>query len=588
MAQLMLRVRWTVEKTFKQMRFEPNTTGANLIEEVVAQHGVAVPSGTIVRLFSPPTTTRRAVWVNDSVSLQAAGIVDKDIVELKFNPRPLHICYAESARWLQDFDFSPEKALLNMEVDFSDSLVEVIPSIEPELALLNVKPGHKGQKEDYSFQLLWQEGGQTRTRFLNCNMSLDEQDVPYDSYIALHPMSTLFKRSVDSMRNPIKEGTLSKVSVKDGKMTKKKKRWCVLNDTYLYYFTSQNDSSPSGIVPVEYYTVSPGPQVDKFQFELAPTGASFSKVSTVYIMAADDEREMRLWIDAIRKQSATGAGKKVFGVALRKVLSRKGQRTDCPDIVIKTIEYLSQHLELEGMFRISAGAQMIQKYKEEFDMAMDVDINRTPDPHIISGLLKLYFRELPEPLLTFELYDDFVILGDLPVAGRRAALKQLLSQLPPAHIEVLKLLVFFLANVAAHASVNLMGVENLATVFGPNLLRPRQDSAESLIHHTASISKVMHQIIQEADDLLPAGGSSDVVKQRRKESSPVAMLPERPAHFAAAAAAAAAAGAAPSPPAPAPPQDPPPLPTRNGRPGPPRTGERPVREKGRSLGCAAY
>ena len=75
-----------------------------------------------------------------------------------------------------------------------------------------------------------------------------------------------------------------------------------------------------------------------------------------------------------------------------------------PLILIQTVDYLDKTgLKIEGLFRKSGNQQLIENLTQKFDKREFVDLNLITDPHTISGLLKRWFRELSEPLLTFEL-----------------------------------------------------------------------------------------------------------------------------------------------------------------------------------------
>lgn len=90
----------------------------------------------------------------------------------------------------------------------------------------------------------------------------------------------------------------------------------------------------------------------------------------------------------------------------------------------------------------------------------------------MASLFKLFFSVLPEPLFTFELYPRFV---ELQTKGDTDGVFDLVdSQLPPSNASVLQFLLSFLARVAKHEDVNKMGPANLAIVFSPILLRPRE------------------------------------------------------------------------------------------------------------------
>uniref|UniRef100_A0A452T1H3 BCR activator of RhoGEF and GTPase n=1 Tax=Ursus maritimus TaxID=29073 RepID=A0A452T1H3_URSMA len=101
------------------------------------------------------------------------------------------------------------------------------------------------------------------------------------------------------------------------------------------------------------------------------------------------------------------------------------------------------------------------------------------DVNAIAGTLKLYFRELPEPLFTDEFYPNFaegIALSD-PVAKESCMLNLLLS-LPEANLLTFLFLLDHLKRVAEKETVNKMSLHNLATVFGPTLLRPSEKESK--------------------------------------------------------------------------------------------------------------
>ena len=64
--------------------------------------------------------------------------------------------------------------------------------------------------------------------------------------------------------------------------------------------------------------------------------------------------------------------------------------------------------ELEGVFRISSFKDTMDEYKKMIDEGWKLDFSEVADPHVVPGLLKLFLREMPEPLLTFTLYRRFI------------------------------------------------------------------------------------------------------------------------------------------------------------------------------------
>jgi len=82
-----------------------------------------------------------------------------------------------------------------------------------------------------------------------------------------------------------------------------------------------------------------------------------------------------------------------------------------PIIVEKCVKYFdsTKAAQTEGIFRMSPSAAKLGELAKAFDMGISVNLKRVQDAHLIAGLLKKYFRDLPEPLFTFELYSCFIV-----------------------------------------------------------------------------------------------------------------------------------------------------------------------------------
>jgi hypothetical protein len=155
-------------------------------------------------------------------------------------------------------------------------------------------------------------------------------------------------------------------------------------------------------------------------------------------------------------------------------------------------------LKTEGIFRLSGSANVINEYKRKFDAGEPVDFMKESDCHAVTGIIKLYLRELPEPLLTFDLHPYFMAMdGCKEKAMRLRFTRYLISRLPPLNRATLKRLMGFLVKVSKHADVNKMALHNLATVFGPNLLGTRDKNIMAMVESTAQVNNVTNYLIQE-------------------------------------------------------------------------------------------
>lgn len=135
-------------------------------------------------------------------------------------------------------------------------------------------------------------------------------------------------------------------------------------------------------------------------------------------------------------------------------------------------------LHEEGLLRVGCASTKLRRMKH----ALEAQHVKTPlttdyqDPHVIGSILKLYLRELPEPLLTYRYYDDFIKTVERhSEQDRKAAIKATLAKLPKANYDNLRYLTKFLWLVTQNVEHNKMSSHNLAIVMSPNMLWPRKD-----------------------------------------------------------------------------------------------------------------
>ncbi|XP_023132109.2 active breakpoint cluster region-related protein isoform X1 [Amphiprion ocellaris] len=209
-------------------------------------------------------------------------------------------------------------------------------------------------------------------------------------------------------------------------------------------------------------------------------------------------RDLSLKRTPSKKQSG------VFGVKINVVTKR--ERSKVPYIVRQCIEEVEKRgIDEVGIYRISGVATDIQALKLAFDtntkdilvMLSDMDINA------IAGTLKLYFRELPEPLLTDRLYPAFmegIALSD--PAAKENCMMHLLRSLPDPNLMTFLTLLEHLKRVADKEPVNKMSLHNLATVFGPTLLRPSESENTKGQHITSASDIWSHDVMAQVQVLL--------------------------------------------------------------------------------------
>ncbi|XP_075439594.1 rho GTPase-activating protein 1-like, partial [Ascaphus truei] len=160
-----------------------------------------------------------------------------------------------------------------------------------------------------------------------------------------------------------------------------------------------------------------------------------------------------------------------FGVSLQQLRNKSAENAHVPQVVQETVTYLKQNaMSTEGIFRRSANTQVVREVQQKYNMGVQVSFQQYDDVHLPAVILKTLLRELPEPLLTFNLYSYVVGFSGIEKEKQVESTCHVLRTLPEENYEVLRFLTSFLVQVSAHSAENKMTNTNLAVVFGPNLL----------------------------------------------------------------------------------------------------------------------
>ncbi|XP_025086406.1 LOW QUALITY PROTEIN: rho GTPase-activating protein 36-like [Pomacea canaliculata] len=193
-----------------------------------------------------------------------------------------------------------------------------------------------------------------------------------------------------------------------------------------------------------------------------------------------------------------------------------GSTPQVPLIVEACFKHLETYgLHVLGIFRVGSSKKRVKQLREEFDSGQDVQLTEEHNPHDIGALLKEFFRDLPEPLLTRDLYLPFVATRKLEDREQQAeAVRLLLTLLPPANRDTLWALLRFLATVHRHSadstdgkgrevSGNKMDSHNLATLFGPNVLhRARAVNEKQFMAECAEQAEQSAEVISVVKDMI--------------------------------------------------------------------------------------
>ncbi|XP_028989622.1 rho GTPase-activating protein 44-like isoform X7 [Betta splendens] len=207
----------------------------------------------------------------------------------------------------------------------------------------------------------------------------------------------------------------------------------------------------------------------------------------------------------IKAHQETWVEKPCYGKPLEEHLALSGRDIAFPIEACVTM-LLECGMQEEGLFRIAPSASKLKKLKASLDCGV-LDVQEySADPHAIAGALKSYLRELPEPLMTFELYNDWIQASNVQDQDKRLqALLRACEKLPPANNNNFKYLIKFLSKLTEYQDVNKMTPGNIAIVLGPNLLWTHNEGniTEMMTTVSLQIVGIIEPVIQHADWFFP-------------------------------------------------------------------------------------
>ncbi|XP_066441073.1 rho GTPase-activating protein 12 isoform X5 [Eleutherodactylus coqui] len=187
----------------------------------------------------------------------------------------------------------------------------------------------------------------------------------------------------------------------------------------------------------------------------------------------------------------------VFGSSLASLCQR--ENTTVPKFVKMCIDHIEAHgLDVDGLYRVSGNLAVIQKlrFAVTHDEKLDLNDSKWEDIHVITGALKMFFRELPEPLFTFNHFNDFVNAIKQEAKLRVPGVRDLIKQLPKPNQDTMQALFKHLKHVVDTGEKNRMNVQSLAIVFGPTLLKPEHETGNIAIH-TVYQNQIVELILLE-------------------------------------------------------------------------------------------
>ncbi|RXM36887.1 Rho GTPase-activating protein 22, partial [Acipenser ruthenus] len=283
-----------------------------------------------------------------------------------------------------------------------------------------------------------------------------------------------------------------------------------------------------GCIPLQGCQVNELPanpeEPGKHLFEIVPGGAGERDRAAInheaFLLMANSQNDMEDWVKAIRRVIWAPFGGGIFGQRLEDTVQyeKKFGHRLAPLMVEQCVDFIRERgLDEEGLFRMPGQTNLVKELQDAFDCGDKPLFDSNTDVHTVASLLKLYLRELPEPVIPFAKYEDFLSCAQLLAKDEVEGIQELVNQvkgLPQANYNLLKYICKFLDEVQSHSNENKMSVQNLATVFGPNILRPKFEDPVTIMEGTSLVQHLMTVLISKHEQLLISTETEATVTQQ--------------------------------------------------------------------------
>ena len=193
----------------------------------------------------------------------------------------------------------------------------------------------------------------------------------------------------------------------------------------------------------------------------------------------------------------------LFGGPLIEAIRRSDR--PIPRLCYQCMSFLrAKGLDEPGLFRVAGNKDAIDAIRHEYEESDGTEA-KLDEVHDVAGVFKLYLRMLPEPLIPYSRYDAFIRVGTLKdkskESQRNADLRDQVNQLPTENYALLCSLICFLVEVAAHNGTNKMTPENLAIVFAPNLIRPAEETPNTMLYDMPIAINIIASFILHVNEI---------------------------------------------------------------------------------------
>ena len=297
----------------------------------------------------------------------------------------------------------------------------------------------------------------------------------------------------------IKQGYLDKVG---GSVHSWKKRYFILHQNQLDYFKEKGQTESLGNIPINDCIVSIENAEDVegpgFYFSLKiPDNSTAHRNFFLLRGMTSDERTS--WIQAINSVNKITIFKRPLSVALQINPAHPGNYLPIPYFLIQAIQYIEANgIDIEGVYRLNGSQSQIESFVNAINQNQAIQFK---DVHSTTGLVKLYLREFPEPILLFSNYESLKRIITLPEEQQAEALRNVVRKLPIPNFLLLTFLFEHLKKIEANSEVNKMNVTAIKVCVAPLMIWTPQGSSTDSYNESNVQQNIARIFLEKYDEI---------------------------------------------------------------------------------------
>lgn len=315
-----------------------------------------------------------------------------------------------------------------------------------------------------------------------------------------------------------------------------KRRLFVIAGYKMYYFKDQTMTDALGVIPLIDTTVTNEPVTDDpgFYFMLRFPPAT-SNGRSEYLFRTQKEEERTTWANEIMKANKITVFNRILQQGCRVNPKDFGLHIPIPYFLPQAFQYLEENaMDIEGIYRLNGSGSAIEALQTKIDLNEHVTFS---DPHVTTGLIKLYLRNLPEPLLLIENYNSLKSVLKAKEEKQATQLAKILRTLPICNYILVYYIFTHFIKLLKHEEKTKMGKQNLCVCIGPSLCRSSEETASGAYDESNVQQQICGILLSSFDTIFGqnplaeyrGNGSSQFFRLQRSQDSTALFTLKAPA-----------------------------------------------------------